>query len=111
MSNITTTQNTAVNFLTPTSLQEAMQIAELLAGSDIVPKDYQRQRGTILDVMQWGDELDFQPLIAMQNIAVINRRTSIWGDATLDLVRGSGLVDFIREEICEDGQKATGTWK
>ena len=104
-------QNAAVNFLTPTSLQEAMQIADLLANSDIVPKDYQRKPGNILVAMQWGAEIGLQPLQAMQNIAVINGRPSIWGDAMLALVRGSGLLDFIREEISEDGQKATVTVK
>lgn len=106
-----TNTNTAVNFLTPTSLQEAMQIAELLAGSDIVPKDYQRKPGNILVAMQWGAEIGLQPLQAMQNIAVINGRPSIWGDAMLALVRGSGLLDFIKEEISEDDQKATVTVK
>ncbi|WP_313582553.1 recombinase RecT [Acinetobacter variabilis] len=103
--------NQAVNFLTPTSLQEAMQIAELLAGSDIVPKDYQRKPGNILVAMQWGAEIGLQPLQAMQNIAVINGRPSIWGDAMLALVRGSGLLDFIREELSEDGTKAICTVK
>lgn len=103
--------NTAVNFLTPTNLQEAMQIADLLAGSDIVPKDYQRKPGNILVAMQWGAEIGLQPLQAMQNIAVINGRPSIWGDAMLALVRGSGLLDFIREELSEDGTKATCTVK
>ena len=111
MSNIAKTQNAAVNFLTPTSLQEAMQIAGLLADSDIVPKDYQRKPGNILVAMQWGAEIGLQPLQAMQNIAVINGRPSIWGDAMLALVRGSGLLDFIREEISEDGTKATCTVK
>lgn len=104
-------QNAAVNFLTPTSLQEAMQIADLLAGSDIVPKDYQRKPGNILVAMQWGAEIGLQPLQAMQNIAVINGRPSIWGDAMLALVRSSGLLDFIREELSEDGMKATCTVK
>lgn len=111
MSNIAKTQNAAVSFLTPTSLQEAMQIAGLLADSDIVPKDYQRKPGNILVAMQWGAEIGLQPLQAMQNIAVINGRPSIWGDAMLALVRGSGLLDFIREEISEDGTKATCTVK
>ncbi len=104
-------QNAAANFLTPTSLQEAMQIADLLAGSDIVPKDYQRKPGNILVAMQWGAEIGLQPLQAMQNIAVINGRPSIWGDAMLALVRSSGLLEFIREEISEDGVKATCTVK
>lgn len=106
-----TQSNQTVNFLTPNSLQEAMQIADLLAGSDIVPKDYQRKPGNILVAMQWGAEIGLQPLQAMQNIAVINGRPSIWGDAMLALVRSSGLLDFIREEVSEDGQKATVTVK
>lgn len=111
MNSIVKAPNTAVNFLTPTSLQEAMQIAELLAGSDIVPKDYQRKPGNILVAMQWGAEIGLQPLQAMQNIAVINGRPSIWGDAMLALVRSSGLLDFIREELSDDGGKATCTVK
>lgn len=111
MNSIVKAPNASVNFLTPTSLQEAMQIAELLAGSDIVPKDYQRKPGNILVAMQWGAEIGLQPLQAMQNIAVINGRPSIWGDAMLALVRSSGLLDFIREELSEDGSKATCTVK
>ncbi len=108
---VKTNQSAAVNFLTPTNLQDAMQIAELLAGSDIVPKDYQRKPGNILVAMQWGAEIGLQPLQAMQNIAVINGRPSIWGDAMLALVRGSGLLDFIREEISDNGLEAICTVK
>ncbi|TCB51003.1 transcriptional regulator [Acinetobacter sp. ANC 4779] len=104
-------QNAAANFLTPTSLQEAMQIADLLAGSDIVPKDYQRKPGNILVAMQWGAEIGLQPLQALQNIAVINGRPSVWGDAMLALVRSSGLLEFIREELSDNGQEATCTVK
>lgn len=104
-------QNQSVSFLTPTNLQEAMQIAGILAESDIVPKDYQRKPGNIMVAMQWGAEIGLQPLQAMQNIAVINGRPSIWGDAMIALVRSSGLLEFIREEISEDGQKATVTVK
>lgn len=107
------TQNltTSTNFLTPTSLQEAMQIADILASSDIVPKDYQRKPGNILVAMQWGAEIGLQPLQAMQNIAVINGRPSIWGDAMLALVRGSGLLEFIREELSDDEKEAICTVK
>lgn len=110
MTNLTKTHG-APSFLTPTNLQDAMQIAGLLAESDIVPKDYQRKPGNILVAMQWGAEIGLQPLQAMQNIAVINGRPSIWGDAMLALVRGSGLLDSIKEEITEDGLKATCTVK
>ncbi len=57
-------QNTG--FLTPTTLAEAMQVADLLANSEIVPKDYQKKPGNILVAMQWGAEIGLQPLQAMQ---------------------------------------------
>lgn len=98
-------------FMTPTNLQEAMQLADILAGSDIVPKDYQRKPGNILVAMQWGAEIGLKPLQAMQNIAVINGRPSIWGDAMLALVRGGGLLEYITETLSEDSQIATCTVK
>ena len=93
-------QNTG--FLTPTNLQEAMQIADLLANSEIVPKDYQKKPGNILVAMQWGAEIGLQPLQAMQNIAVINGRPSLWGDAVLALVRSSGLLEQFEETQTDD---------
>lgn len=92
--------------LTPRNLDEALRFAELLSKSDIVPKDYQGKPGNVLVAIQWGAEVGLSPLQAMQNIAVINGRPSLWGDALLGLVRGSGLLEFIQEEISEDGQEA-----
>ena len=106
-----TTQGTALSFLSPTSLDDALRISEILAASDFVPKDYQRKPGNILVAMQWGAEIGLQPLQAMQNIAVINGRPSVWGDAMLALVRGSGLLEFIKEELSENGTEATCTVK
>lgn len=106
-----TTHGTALSFLSPTSLDDALKISEILAASDFVPKDYQRKPGNILVAMQWGAEIGLQPLQAMQNIAVINGRPSVWGDAMLALVRGSGLLEFIKEELSENGTEATCTVK
>ena len=98
--------------LTPQSLDEALKFAEMLSKSSIVPKDYQGNAGNVLVAVQWGMEIGLQPLQAMQNIAVINGRPSIWGDAMLAIVRGSGLLEFIREEpvartfTMADAQKA-----
>jgi hypothetical protein len=90
--------------LAPQSLDEAMRFAEILSKSSIVPKDYQGNAGNILVAVQWGAELGLPPLQAMQNIAVINGRPSIWGDAVLALVRGSGLLESIDEQC--DGTRA-----
>ncbi len=95
--------------LAPQSLDEAMRFAEILSKSSIVPKDYQGNAGNILVAVQWGAELGLPPLQAMQNIAVINGRPSIWGDAVLALVRGSGLLESIDEQC--DGTRAVCTVK
>lgn len=89
--------------LAPQSLDEAMRFADTMAKSSIVPKDYQGNPGNILVAVQWGAEIGLPPLQAMQNIAVVNGRPSIWGDAMIALVKGSGLLESITEEI-DDGQ-------
>lgn len=93
--------------LTPQSLDEAVRFAEMMSKSNIVPKDYQGNAGNILVAIQWGMEIGLQPLQAMQNIAVINGRPSIWGDAMLAIVRGSGLLEYIKEEPTDEGCTCT----
>ncbi|GAM51610.1 hypothetical protein [Mycoavidus cysteinexigens] len=65
--------------LTPRSLDEVMKFAELMASSSIVPKEFIGKPGNILVAIQWGMELGLKPMQAMQNIAVINGRPSLWG--------------------------------
>lgn len=83
--------------LSPRSLDEAMRFADILCKSDIVPKDFQNKPGNILVAIQWGMELGLKPMQAMQNIAVINGRPSLWGDAVIALVRSSPLCEYIYE--------------
>jgi hypothetical protein len=83
--------------ITPANLGEAMEMAKIMAQSSIVPKDYQGNPGNVLVAIQWGAEIGLPPLQAMQNIAVINGRPSIWGDAALAIVRSSGSLEYIRE--------------
>lgn len=90
--------------LVPRDMSEAMHLAEVLASSDLVPRDYQRKPGNILVAMQWGAEVGLKPLQALQNIAVINGRPALWGDAVVALVRGSGLLEYMQETT--DGDTA-----
>lgn len=98
MTDITLTSGSG---LLPKNLNEAMQLAEILSTSSIVPKDYQGNPGNVLVAVQWGAEIGLAPMQAMQNIAVINGRPSLWGDAMLALVRGSGKLEYINEEITD----------
>lgn len=91
--------------LAPKSLDEALRFAEVLSKSSIVPKDFNGNPGNILVAIQWGMELGLQPMQAMQNIAVINGRPSLWGDAVIGIVRGSALCEYVYES--DDGNTAT----
>lgn len=91
--------------LAPKSLDEALRFAEVLAKSSIVPKDFSGNPGNILVAIQWGMELGLQPMQAMQNIAVINGRPALWGDAVIALVRSSPLCEYVYEEL--EGDVAT----
>lgn len=96
MSNHLTTTNKPFS-LVPQTMTEAMHLAKLLSESTMVPRDYQGKPGNVLVAMQWGAEIGLAPLQAIQNIAVINGRPSIWGDAALALVWASGLLEEIDE--------------
>lgn len=91
--------------LAPRDLSEAMEFAQVMAKSDLVPKDYHGNPGNVLVAVQMGAEVGLAPMQAIQNIAVINGRPSMWGDACLALVRASGLLEAIHES--SDAEKAT----
>jgi hypothetical protein len=110
MSNVTALQAPKQNFsLAPKDLDEALRFADMLASSVLVPKDYVGKPGNCLVAIQWGMELGLQPMQAMQSIAVINGRPSLWGDAMLGLVKSHPAFEWIKEEC--DGNVATCTLK
>jgi hypothetical protein len=83
-------------FLVPANLAEAMKVAELLSKSDLVPKDYKGKPANVVVAIGWGAEVGLKPLQALQNIAVINGRGSVWGDAALALCMASAsFVDCV----------------
>ena len=91
--------------LSPQTFDQALTFSNYLADSDLVPKDFKGKPGNCLIAMQWGSELGLKPLQAMQNLAIINGRPSLWGDAVIALVRGSPLCESIIET--DDGHTAT----
>jgi hypothetical protein len=95
--------------LAPRTLPEAFELAKIMADSEFVPKDYRGKPGNVLVAVQMGAEVGLAPMQALQNIACISGRPSMWGDAVLALVRGSGLLEGIDETI--DGDVAICTVK
>ena len=93
--------------LVPGSFDEAIKYATYLSKSDLVPKDYKDKPQNIVVAMAWGQDLGLQPLQALQNIAVINGRPSVWGDAALAVVMSHPDFEDI-EEIIETGAGPNG---
>lgn len=90
--------------LAPRTFGEAIEFAKLLSQSAFVPKEFKGKPGDILAAIQFGFELGVGPMQALQNIAVINGKPSVYGDLALALVQGSGLLEYIEET--DDGRKA-----
>src|ERR1700722_384836 len=85
------------------SWEEIERFAEKAARSGMVPKDFIGKADAICIAIQMGSELGLPPMQALQNIAVVNGRPSIWGDAMPALCRASGVVRSIREWSDGDG--------
>lgn len=93
--------------LVPTNNSEAWEIAKMLADSDMVPKDYKGKPANVLVAAAMGAELGLPPVQALQNIAVINGRPSLWGDALIGLVRSHPKCEDIAETFDEDTMTAS----
>jgi hypothetical protein len=83
------------------NLGEAMKFAEMIAKSTMVPKDYIKQPENVLIAVMMGAELGLKPFQAIQNIAVINGRPSVWGDAALGLIQAHPEFEYIEEQDLE----------
>jgi hypothetical protein len=55
----------------PQTFDQAMRLADMLAASEMVPKQYRGKPGDCFIAMQWGSELGLKALQALQSIAVV----------------------------------------
>lgn len=98
--------------LQPSTLDEAMHLAEMLAGSQMVPKHYQNKPQDTLVAMMMGSELGLNPIQSLQNIAVINGKPAIYGDALLALVQNNPKFGGHEETFDDSTMTATCTvWR
>jgi hypothetical protein len=83
--------------LAPASFSELVQFAQMAAKSQLVPKEYRNQPEDIMLAVQLGSEVGLRPMQSLQNIAVINGRPAVWGDALPGLCKASPVYDDIIE--------------
>jgi len=80
----------AIAGIVPQSLDEAFRLANGIALSGLAPKGMDKPEQVMVAIMT-GMELGLPPMFAVQKIAVINGRPSIWGDAIPALLWGKGF--------------------
>jgi hypothetical protein len=107
--NAITKPSAAGMVLRPQSFSELVQFAQMAAKSSMVPAQYKGQPESIMLAIQMGSELGLAPMQALQNIAVINGRPAVWGDAVVGLCRQSPICRDIIEAVTGDGDKMVAT--
>lgn len=86
--------------LVPQSLEEAFRVSQAIAASGLAPKGIDKPEQILVAIMA-GAELGLAPFQALQSIAVINGRPSVWGDGLMAIVRSQGFT--VKEWIDGDG--------
>jgi len=103
--------------IVPQNLDEAFRLATGIAKSGLAPKDMSTPEKVMVAIMT-GMEIGLPPMFAVQKIAVINGRPSLWGDAIPALLWGKGfkLREWTEDDTayCEitrpTGEKITRTF-
>ena len=81
------------------SLDTYMQLADKLSKAELVPQQYRGKPNNILVAIQWGMELGLTPMRALQSIAIINGKASIYGDELLGLVKSHPAFRGCEEKV------------
>jgi RecT family len=90
--------------IVPQTMDEAYRLANAVCMAGMAPRGLDTPEKACVAIMH-GLEIGLTPMAALQRIAVVNGRPTIWGDGAIGLVRGSGLCEFVRETIEGEGDK------
>jgi hypothetical protein len=89
----------------PTTLQEAMEFSKIIADSELAPKDFRGKPANVMVALQLAKELNVPPMQALQGIAVINSRATVWGDLMWALVTNHPAFEDAIEEVTDTQAK------
>ena len=92
----------AVRAIVPQDFDGAWRIATAVCKAGMAPKGLDTPEKAMVAIMH-GMEVGLTPMAALQSIAVVNGRPTIWGDGAIGLVRGSGRCEWIKERIDGEG--------
>ncbi len=85
-----------------------MNVSQKLSTSDMVPKGYKGKPMDILVAMEMGKQVGLSMMQSLQNIAVINGKPSMYGDAVLAVCQSHPHYEWIKEEPIYKGSNIDG---
>jgi len=85
-----------------TRFGQVIEFSGYLERGQMLPKGMTKEQAAIAII--FGAKMGIDVLASVQNIAVINGRPSVWGDAIGAIVQGSGLLEDEWEEEVGEGE-------
>lgn len=97
------------SYFSKDNFEHYYRIANMMSKTQMVPKGYIDKPQDILVAMEMGRQLNLSPLQAIQNIAVINGKPSLYGDGILAVCSGHpDFEDISEEQILDKDNKVIG---
>ena len=89
-------------------MDHALKMSVAMAKGELVPKAFRNKPADVFIALAWGAELGLAPIQAINSLAVINGRPSIYGDGMMGIVLRSGLLEEMEEaDNATDDKPAT----
>lgn len=98
----------SVKAIVPQDFEGAWRIATAVCKAGMAPAGLDSPEKAMVAIMH-GMEVGLTPMAALQSIAVVNGRPTIWGDGAIGLVRGSGKMEWLKEEVTGEGEAMVAT--
>ena len=88
---------TALTQFNPSGFGQLVEFAKMVSTTQIIPQAYQGKPDDIVAACIMGADVGLTPMQALQNIAVIRGKATIWGDGLLAICQGHPAYAGIKE--------------
>lgn len=78
------------------------KMASTIAATEFVPSDMRGRVPEVYAALLFGREVGLSPMASVQNVAVINGKPSLWGDAALAIVQTHPSYEWHQESTFEE---------
>lgn len=91
------------------SLADYLEFGKMVANTEFAPKAMRGKAADCALAAIYGSEIGVTPMAALQNIAVINGKPSVYGDLLLALCMASPLCAYVKEKVDGQGDEMVAT--